>query len=82
MREHGGFLPIPSFFFPVSSSAHSDFWEGKRKREKEISFCEAAFMDSPLLTKSKAFALRIIKVCNEVKKLLIASVHTAKTNMK
>ena len=25
-------------------------------------------MDSPLLTKSKAFALRIIKVCNEVKR--------------
>ena len=25
-------------------------------------------MDSPLLTKSKAFALRIIKVCSEVKK--------------
>ena len=25
-------------------------------------------MNSPLLTKSKAFALRIIKVCNEVKK--------------
>ena len=25
-------------------------------------------MDSPLLTKSKAFALRIIKACNEVKR--------------
>ena len=25
-------------------------------------------MDSPLLTKSKAFALRIIKVCNEIKR--------------
>ena len=25
-------------------------------------------MDSPLLTKSKAFALRIIQVCNEVKR--------------
>ena len=31
-----------------------------------VSDLEAFFLDSPLLTKSKAFALRIIKVCSEV----------------
>lgn len=41
--------------------------------------------DSPLLVKSKAFALDIIRVCNEikqskveVKRILIASINTAK----
>lgn len=33
-------------------------------------------MDSPLLTKSKAFALRIIKVCDDVKKQRRESVLT------
>lgn len=37
-------------------------------------------MSSALLDKSKSFALSIIKVCNEVKKLLIASLNTAKGN--
>ena len=34
--------------------------------------------DSPLLEKSKAFALDIIRVCNEIKKILIASINTSK----
>ncbi len=49
-------------------------------------------MDSPLMIKSKAFALEVIKVCNEVKqakresvltklkRILIASIKTAKEN--
>ena len=40
-------------------------------------------MASPLQEKSKAFALEIIKVCNEIKRanrLLIASIDTAKKN--
>ena len=35
-------------------------------------------VDSPLLTKSKAFALEIIRVCNEIKRILISSINTAK----
>lgn len=35
-------------------------------------------MVSSLLDKSEAFALLIIKVCNEVKKMLISSINTAK----
>ena len=37
-------------------------------------------MASPLQDKSKAFALEIIQVCTEVKRLLIASINTAKKN--
>ena len=37
-------------------------------------------MSSPLQDKSKAFALEIIQVCNEIKRLLIASINTAKKN--
>ena len=40
-------------------------------------------MASPLQEKSKAFAVEIIKVCNEIKRakrLLIASIDTAKKN--
>ena len=39
-------------------------------------------VDSPLLTKSKAFALEIIRICNEIKRILISSINTAKTKEK
>ncbi len=39
-------------------------------------------MDSPLLVKSKQFALDIIKICNKIKseKREVSSINTAKTN--
>ena len=38
--------------------------------------------ESPLLVKSKSFALDIIRICNEIKRILISSINTAKTKEK
>ena len=37
-------------------------------------------MESILQEKSKVFALQIIKVCNEIKRILISSIKTVKRN--
>ena len=54
-------------------------------KSEEVEDSEVWRVASPLIDKSKLFALQIIKVCNleqciELKKLLVSSINTAKSN--
>ena len=68
MRTRSGFLLFPSSLFPLPfATLFSGFLEGIRNSEEGIGRERGADMNSPLLSKSKAFALEMIKVCNEIK---------------
>ena len=73
MRQRSGFLLILSSLF--LSLPFTIFGEGRSKSEEErsiflhpfIFYLEGFLMSSPLQDKSKAFALSIIRLCNEIR---------------